>query len=73
VAAGEGRGYWHKQFVAFTVASSPTMNGWAKVTHCDVVKAPKHMAQGREVANSGEFIRSGCDSGGYGGRSVTVA
>jgi hypothetical protein len=45
----------------------------AKVTHCDVVKAPKHIAQGREVANSSEFIRSGRDSGGYGGRSGTVA
>jgi hypothetical protein len=32
------------------------MNGWAKVTHCDVVKVPKHVAQGREVANSGESI-----------------
>jgi hypothetical protein len=73
VAAREGRGYWRKQFMAFIVASSPAMNGWAKVTHCDVVKAPKHMAQGREVANSGEFIRSGRDSGGYGGWSVTVA
>jgi hypothetical protein len=46
VATGEGRGHWRKQFVAFTVASSPAMNGWAKVTHCDVVKAPKHVAQG---------------------------
>jgi hypothetical protein len=55
--------------VVFPMASSQAMNGWAKVTHCDVVKAPKHMAQGREVANSGEFIRSGRDSGGYGGRS----
>jgi hypothetical protein len=73
VAAGEGRGYWCKQFVAFTVASSPAMSGWAKVTQYDVVKAPKHVAQGREVANSGEFNRSGRDSGGYGGRSGTVA
>jgi hypothetical protein len=54
------------------VASSPAMNGWAKVTHCDVVKAPKHVAQGREVANSGESIRSGRDSGGYVGRSGIV-
>jgi hypothetical protein len=59
VLAGEGRGYWRKQFVAFTVASSPAMNWWAKVTHCDAVKAPKHVAQGREVANSSEFIRIG--------------
>jgi hypothetical protein len=59
--------------VAFTVASSPAMNEWDKVTHYDVVKAPKNVAQGREVDNSGEFIRSDRDSGGYGGRSGTVA
>jgi hypothetical protein len=51
------------------VASSPSTIGWAKVTHYDVVKAPKHVAQGREVANSGESIRSGRDSGGYDDRS----
>jgi hypothetical protein len=55
------------------VASSPAMNGWAKVTHCDVVKAPRHVAQGREVANSSESIRSGRDSGRYGDRSRIVA
>jgi hypothetical protein len=69
VATGEGRGHWRKQFVAFTVASSLAMNGWAKVTHCDVVKAPKHVAQGHEVANSGEFIRIGRELGGHGDRS----
>jgi hypothetical protein len=73
VAAGEKRVHSRKQLVAFTVASSPAMNGWAKVTHYDVVKAPKHVAQGREVANSGEFIRSSRESGGYNGRRETVA
>ena len=73
MAAGEKRVHSRKQLVAFTVASSPAMNGWAKVTHYDVVKAPKHVAQGREVANSGEFIRIGCESGGHGGQSETVA
>jgi hypothetical protein len=34
---------------------------------------PGHVAQGCEVANSGEPIRSGRDSGGYGGRSRIVA
>jgi hypothetical protein len=33
---------------------------------------PGYMAQGREVANFGEPIHSGCDSGGYGGRSRIV-
>jgi hypothetical protein len=66
VAVEEGRGYWRKQFVAFTVASSPAMNGWAKVTHCDVVKAPKHVAQDLNVANSGEFIRISRELGGLG-------
>jgi hypothetical protein len=45
------------------------MNGWAKVTQCTVVKAPKHVAQGHEVANSGEFIQIGCELGGHGGQS----
>jgi hypothetical protein len=49
------------------------MIGWAKMTHCDMVKAPRHMAQGREVANSGEPIQSGRDSSGYGSRSRIVA
>jgi hypothetical protein len=49
------------------------MNGWAKVTHCNAVKAPKHVAQGHEVANSGEFIRIGRESGGHDDRSETVA
>jgi hypothetical protein len=48
------------------------MIGWAKVTHCSVDKAPRHVTQGREVANSGESIRSGRDIGGYGGRSRLV-
>jgi hypothetical protein len=75
VATEEKGVHWRKQLVAFTVASSPAMNGGgggAKVTHSDVVKAPKHVAQGREVANSGESIRSGRDSGGYGDRSRIV-
>jgi hypothetical protein len=33
---------------------------------------PGHVAQGHEVANSGEPIHSGCDSGGYGDRSRIV-
>jgi hypothetical protein len=42
------------------------------MTHRDMVKAPRHMAQGREVANSGEPIQSGRDTSGYGGRSRIV-
>jgi hypothetical protein len=34
---------------------------------------PGYVAQGREVANSGEPIHSGCVSGGYDGRSRIVA
>jgi hypothetical protein len=55
------------------VAGSSVTIGWAKMTHCGMVKAPRHMAQGCEVANSGEPIQSGRDSGGYGGRSRIVA
>jgi hypothetical protein len=49
---------WRKRLVAFTVAGSPVTTGWAKVTHGGVVKVPRHMAQGCEVANSGEPIKA---------------
>jgi hypothetical protein len=55
------------------VASSPAITGWAKVTHCGAVKVPRHVEQGREVANSGEPIQSGRDSSGYDNRSRIVA
>jgi hypothetical protein len=64
--------HWRKQLVAFTVASSPAMIKWAKVTHGGVIKAPRHVAQGLEVANSSESIRRGRDSGGYGGPSSST-
>jgi hypothetical protein len=61
-----------KRLVAFTVAGSPATIGWAKMTHCDMVKAPRHVAQGCKVANSGEPIQSGRDTSGYDGRSRIV-
>jgi hypothetical protein len=54
VAVGEKGGHWRKRLVAFTVASSPAITGWARVTHGGVVKAPRHVAQGHEVAITGE-------------------
>jgi hypothetical protein len=65
--------HWGKRLVAFTVVSSPTITGYAKRELQRRGKMPGHVAQGREVANSGEPIHSGCDSGGYGGRSRIVA
>jgi hypothetical protein len=38
VAAGEGRSYWHKQFMDDTVASSWATNGLCVVISCDVVR-----------------------------------
>jgi hypothetical protein len=73
VAVGEKEVHWRKRLVAFTVASSSAITGWADMTHCGVVKAPRHVAQGCRVANSGEPIQIGCDSGGYGSRSRIVA
>jgi hypothetical protein len=67
VAVGENEVHWRKRLVAFTVASSPAITEWTKVTHCGVVKAPRHVAQGCGVANSGEPIESGRDSSEYGG------
>ena len=65
--------HWRKRLVAFTVESSPAITGWAEVTHCGTVKAPRHVAQGYEVADSSEPIQSGRDSSGYGGRIRIVA
>jgi hypothetical protein len=73
VAVGEKGVHWRKRLVAFTVASSSAITGWAKMTHGGVVKALRHVVQGCEVANSGEPIQSGCDSGGYCNRSRIVA
>jgi hypothetical protein len=56
VAVGEKGVHWRKQLVAFTMVSSPAITRWAKVTHGGVVKAPRHVEQGRKVANSGESI-----------------
>jgi hypothetical protein len=73
VAVGEEEVHWRKRLVAFTVASSPTITGWAKMTHGDVVKAPRHVAQGCGGANSGEPIQSDRDTSGYGCQSkITV-
>jgi hypothetical protein len=55
------------------VEGSPATIGWAKMTHYGMVKAPRHVAQGREVANSGEPIQSGRDTSGYSGASRIVA
>jgi hypothetical protein len=46
------------RLVAFTVEGSPATIGWAKVTHGGMVKVPRHVAQGCEVANSGEPIKA---------------
>jgi hypothetical protein len=73
VAVGENEVYWRKRLVAFTVASSSAITGWAKVTHCSVVKALRHVAQGCGVANSGEPIQRGRDSSGYDDHSRIVA
>jgi hypothetical protein len=54
VAVREKEVYWRKRLVAFTVANSPAIIGWAKMSHDGVVKVPRHVAQGCEVDNSGE-------------------
>ena len=72
MAVGEKGVHWRKRLVAFTVASSPAITGWAKMTHDGMVKASRHVAQGRKMANSGLSIRRGPDSGGYGDRSLST-
>jgi hypothetical protein len=66
------RGALAQAMVAFTVASSPAFTGWAEVTHCGVVRAPRHVAHDCGVANSGEPIQSDRDTSGYGGQSRIV-
>jgi hypothetical protein len=72
VAVGE-KVHWRKRLVAFTVASSPAITGWAKITHGGMVKASRHVAQGRGGANFGQPIQSDRDTSGYGGRSKIAA
>jgi hypothetical protein len=71
--AGERGGHWRTRSVAITVASSPATTGRANVSHDSEVNVPRHVAQGREVAISGEPIRSNRDLLEYGGRSKIVA
>jgi hypothetical protein len=65
--------HWRKRLVAFTVASSPTITRWAKMTHGGVVKALRHVVQGCRGGNSGEPIQSDRDTSGYRGRSKIAA
>jgi hypothetical protein len=51
------------------VASSPATTGRANVSHGGEINVPRHVAQGREEAISGEPIQGGRDTLGYGGRS----
>jgi hypothetical protein len=69
----EKEGVTGARLVANTVASSLATTGRANVSHGGVVNMPRHMAQGREVAISGEPIRSNRDLLGYGGWSKIVA
>jgi hypothetical protein len=66
-------GHWRARLVAIIVASSPTTTGRANVSHNGEVNVPRHVAQGREVSNSGEPIQGDRDTLGYGGRSKIVA
>jgi hypothetical protein len=54
VAVGEKEVHWRKRLVAITVASSPTITGWANMSHDSVVKVSRHVAQGCKVSNSSE-------------------
>jgi hypothetical protein len=45
----------------------------ANVSHGGAVNVPRHMAQGREAAVSGELIRISHGLLGYGGRSKIMA
>jgi hypothetical protein len=54
VAAGEGRGYWRKQFVDVTMESSWATNGLCIVINCDVVRWLKACHDREEQRYDGE-------------------
>jgi hypothetical protein len=54
VAAGEGRSYWRKQFMAFTVVSSWATDGLCNVINCDVVRWPTACHDRKERWYDGE-------------------
>ena len=46
--------HWRTRLVAITVATSPAITGWVSMSHGGMVKVLRHVAQDREVSNSGE-------------------
>jgi hypothetical protein len=54
LAVGEEEGHWRTRLMAITVATSPAITGQVSMSHGGVVRVPRHVAQDREVSNSGE-------------------
>jgi hypothetical protein len=73
VATGGRGGHWRARLVAITVASSPATTRRANVSHGNEVNVPRHVAQGCEVAISGEPIQINRGLLEYGGQSKIVA
>jgi hypothetical protein len=73
VAVGEEMSHWRGDSWLITVASSPATTGRANVSNSGEVNVPRHVAQGRKEAISGEPIQIHCGLLGYGGRSKIVA
>jgi hypothetical protein len=61
--------HWHGDSWPITMASSLATTGRANVSHGGEVNVPRHVAQGREEAISGEPIQIHRGLLGYGGRS----
>jgi hypothetical protein len=60
VVVGEGRRYWRKQFVVFTVVSSWATNGLCIVINCDMVRwsAACHDREEQRYGNEGRATTS---------------
>jgi hypothetical protein len=54
LVVGKEEGHWRTCLVAITVATSPAITGQVSMSHGGVVRVPRHVAQDREVSNSGE-------------------
>jgi hypothetical protein len=54
LAVGEEEGHWCTRLVAITVATSQAITRQVSMSHGGVVRVPRHVAQDREVSNSGE-------------------
>jgi hypothetical protein len=55
--AGETKSYWRARLVSYYRGKIPNNEQRVNASHGDAVDVPRHVAQGREAAVTGELIR----------------